>query len=301
MEENPIPSIGLGTYQMRGDVCVEIVKKALQMGYKLVDTAQVYRNEELVGRGVKESGVDRENIFITTKVGMGNQGFEESYESILRSMQKLDVEYLDLVLIHWPGSKKVPSDSPLNKEKRLGSWRGLCRLKSEGKVRRIGVSNFEIRHLVEMEEWIKEEEEMISEVKQQDDEMTENIIPEIPEVNQIEIHPFYPQKGLISYCHEHGIQVQGYSSFGGTDDKLELLEHPTILQLAQEVGMSAGQLLLKWNLQQDILVIPKSTNEERMRENLETPNLPNLPQTEIDQLNSLENGTKFCWDPQVIL
>ena len=182
-----IPLFGMGTYQLKKDAAREAVKNAIQEGYRLIDTARIYRNEVEVGEGIRESGIAREDVFITTKIPPTEQGEEKAYQAVLSSLNNLGVSWIDLVLIHWPGSAKTALDSPANTANRQGSWNALVRLQEEGKVRLIGTSNFQIDHL-------------------------ETLKGPFPAVNQVELHPFLTQEPLREYCASRGGVVQAYSS-----------------------------------------------------------------------------------------
>jgi diketogulonate reductase-like aldo/keto reductase len=286
-----MPLFGLGTYQMKGDVCTECVKTALKSGYRLIDTAVVYRNESDVGLGIKEAlqeiqSLRREDIFVTTKIPPTKQGEEKAYSVICESLKKLGLDYIDLVLIHWPGVSKTPLDSLSNRILRQGSWSALQRLKDEGLVRNIGVSNFNIDHL-------------------------EHLDGPAPAVNQVECHPFLPQKELHEYCTSRNILLQAYSSLGrGADD---LWTHPTVLEIASRRGLSVSNVLLLWALQRGISVIPKTSKPERILSNAAVQQMLTLagegetlqaigPLSSDDMLKlmALNRNAHYCWDPSTV-
>ncbi len=189
----------------------------------------MYKNEEGVGQGIKESGVPREELFITSKVWNSDQGYEETLAAFESSLQKLEIDYLDLYLIHWP----VPS-----KGKYKETWKALEKLYKDGKVRAIGVSNFKEHHLDDL---IKD-----AEIK--------------PMVNQVEFHPHFAQKELRAYCREHGIQLEAWSPL----KQGELLDNPALIQIAEKYGKSTAQVIIRWDLQNEVVSIPKSKKEHRI-------------------------------------
>ncbi|OLE85181.1 MAG: glyoxal reductase, partial [Crenarchaeota archaeon 13_1_20CM_2_51_8] len=226
-----MPILGLGVYQSPpGRVTRNAVNFALRIGYRHVDTARIYGNEADVGEAVRESGVPREDLFVTTKLWNSDQGYDSTLRAFEGSLKRLGLDYLDLYLVHFP----VP-------DVRKESWRAMEALLKKGRCRAIGVSNFTIRHL----------EELIEESHV------------IPFVNQIEFHPFLYQKELLKYCQRKGIQVEAYSPLA----RGERLKHPRIISLATKYSKTPAQLMIRWGIQRGLVVIPKSTREERIREN----------------------------------
>eukprot|EP00605_Chrysophyceae_sp_TOSAG23-4_P000664 GSChrysophyteH1.ASY1.ANO1.746.1 assembled CDS len=289
-----LPLIGFGTYKLKGEQCYEAVLAALGSGYRLVDTARVYRNEVEVGRALKDSEICRESIFLTSKVPPTEQGEDAAYDAIQDSLVKLGVSYIDLMLIHWPGKSKTPLESSANADARRGSWRALIRAKREGLVRDIGVSNFSISHL--------------------DDPCFKAAptgpptICSLPALNQIECHPLCQQKEIRSYCAQSGIAVQAYSSLCcGNVDVL----NGTMLKSAFNAAnlstngfiSSPQQLLLTWALQQGLAVIPKASNAERIANNYSfmIEALKRIRATtalltpDIMALLDLEKDVHLCW------
>ncbi|AYB39480.1 aldo/keto reductase [Brevibacillus laterosporus] len=225
-----MPWIGLGVWRVDdGDQVVHAVKTAIQHGYRSIDTAMIYKNEEGVGQAIAEAGVPREELFITTKVWNSDQGYDTTLAAFDESLKKLGLEYLDLYLIHWPGTDKY-----------VDTWKALEKLYKDGKVRAIGVCNFHKHHL---EELIK-----AAEVK--------------PMVNQIELHPLLTQKDLLTYCKQHNIQVEAWSPLMQGN-----LDHPVLAKLAQKYEKTPAQIVLRWHLQNGVVIIPKSVNENRIKEN----------------------------------
>jgi len=226
-----MPIIGLGTFLSEpGEKTRNAVRWALEAGYRHVDTAHIYGNEKDVGEGIKESGIPRQEVFITTKVWNDDQGYDSTLKACEESLKRLGVDYIDLYLIHWP----VP-------EKRLETWKALIRLREEGLVRAIGVSNFMVRHLEEL--------------------MARSDVP--PAVNQVEISPFIQRKALVEYCRKQGIVVEAYSTLS----RGQRLGDPRLLAMAGKYGKTPAQIALRWAIQEGIVVIPKSVHRERILEN----------------------------------
>ena len=187
MSECILPELGLGTYRMKGETCVANVCTAIKLGYRLIDTARVYRNEQEVGQGIINSGVSRDELFITSKLKPADmKSVEKTRAAVLESLQALQVSYIDLYLIHWPAVNRLTKDSPKHRAYRLTTWRVLETLQREGRIRYIGVSNFNISHL---------------------EQLIEDGISVIPQLNQVEFHPFCFQQPLLSFCHTHGTHI----------------------------------------------------------------------------------------------
>lgn len=228
-----MPWLGLGVFKMKeGEEAVSSVRSAIEQGYRSIDTAAIYGNEEGVGQAIKESGVPREKLFITTKVWNSNQGFETTVAAFEESMKKLGLHYLDLYLIHWP----VPA-----KGKYKETWKALEYLYKAGKIRAIGVSNFQVSHL----------EDLIADCEV------------VPMVNQVEYHPRLTQIELHEFCKNNKIQLEAWSPLM----QGELLEEPTLAEIGQKYGKSVAQVILRWDLQNEVVTIPKSVKPERIKEN----------------------------------
>ncbi len=256
-----IPRVGFGVYlAARGEETQRAVGEALRVGYRHIDTAQVYGNEEDVGVAVRDSGVPRSELFITTKLWNDDQGYEGALQAFDASLARLGIEYLDLYLLHWP----VPG-------KRLDSWRALEHLAEDGRVRAVGVSNFMVHHLEEL--------------------LAAATLP--PAVNQIEVSPFLQQREVRSYCEEHGIVVEAYSPL----TKAKRLDDPTVAAVAEAVGRSPAQVLLRWGLQSDMVVLPKSVRPERIAENAALFDFGIAPD-DMARLDALEEGLVTGWDPR---
>jgi len=279
-----LPSFGLGTYKLKGEVCTEIVGKALEIGYNLVDTARCYRNEENIGISLSKilSTTSRDKIFITSKVPPDEQGEEMAYASVCDSIKKLNVDYIDLMLIHWPGASKRSPTSSENKNLRHGTWRGLIKARNEGLLRFIGVSNFTVDHLKELIE-------------------IEGL--EVPYVNQVEFHPVCQQRALVQYCSKHRIQLQAYSSLGSGAS--ELVDHKVIVLIANKYNLTVSAVLLLWAMQQDISIIPKASSQTHLLDNynvfIQYQNGFRLNAEDMSAIEELDKDHHFCWNPHTIL
>ncbi|GGX32599.1 aldo/keto reductase [Streptomyces chartreusis] len=230
-----IPAIGLGTWPMDDAQAERAVADALDLGYRLVDTATNYRNETGVGRGVAASGVAREEVVVTTKLPGRHHGYEETLASFEESRRRLDLAYVDLYLIHWPLPRV---------DKYVDSWRAMIELRESGLVRSIGVSNFTPEHI----------------------ERLERETGVLPSVNQIELHPLFPQEELRAFHEGKGIVTESWSPLGrGTD----LLDDPVVRGIAETLKVTPGQVVLRWHTQLGALPIPKSADRERQRANLD--------------------------------
>ena len=247
-----MPSIGFGTYKLEDESeTIDAIKYALKVGYRFIDTASLYGNEEWIGKGIKESGVKREEIFLATKVWTDSQGYDKAIKSFEESMKKLDIDYLDLLLIHWP--------TELNSE----TWRAFEDLYELGKVRAIGVCNFKIGHLEALRKTAKI----------------------MPMVNQIEVHPCFSQKELVNYCNNYKIQVIGWSPIM----KGQLLEVPLMMDLAEKYNKSIAQIALRWHIQKGIIPIPKSSHYGRMTDNIDIFNFE-LSEEDIIKIDKLDRN-----------
>lgn len=256
-----MPYLGLGVYKVEeGHQMEETVKTALDLGYRSLDTAAFYQNEEGVGKAIHSSGIDRKDLFITTKVWNDDQGYEETLRAFDESMNKLKLDYLDLYLVHWPVKGKY-----------LETWRALEKLHIDGKVRAIGVSNFTIHHL---EDLLKN-----SRIK--------------PTVNQVELHPRLTQETLRSFCKEYEIAVEAWSPIG----RGRLLNEQILTEIGKRHRKSAAQVILRWHLQNDVIIIPKSVTPARITENMELFDFE-LSQEEMELINTLNKDERFGPDPE---
>jgi methylglyoxal/glyoxal reductase len=255
-----MPVLGLGVYQTSpGRVPQDAVKFALKVGYRHVDTARIYGNEADVGQAVHQSGITREDLFVTTKLWNSDQGYDSTLRACEASLKRLGLDYLDLYLIHFP----VP-------ETRKESWKAMKTLLGKGKCRAIGVSNFTIHHLEELLE-------------------THEVTPA---VNQVEFHPFLYQKELLEYCQRKGIEVEAYSPLA----RGERFKHPRIVSLAKKYSKTPAQLMIRWGLQHGLVVIPKSTREERIRENSQVFDFV-ISAEDMRSSDSLNEDLRLNWDP----
>lgn len=228
-----MPRLGYGVYQVTKDECERCVSDALKVGYRHIDTAQSYFNEEEVGNAIKKSGIPREELFITTKVWIEHYGYEECRKSVIESMRKLQLDYIDLVLLHQPFADYY------------GAWRALEELYAEGKLRAIGVSNFNSDRLVDICSF--------SRIK--------------PMVNQVETHPHNQQKAAHEWMNKYGVVHEAWAPFG--EGRGGLFTDPVLEKIAAKYGKTTAQVMLRWHIQRGIAVIPKSTHIERMRENFD--------------------------------
>lgn len=229
-----MPQLGFGVWQVSNEEVVPAVASALEAGYRAIDTAQGYDNEEGVGRAIRESGIDRDELFVTSKLRTTLLGHNEAIEGIKASLDKLQLDHLDLFLIHWP----CPA-----LDRYVAAWSGLIEAQQQGLVRSIGVSNFLPEHL----------ERIVSETGV------------VPVINQVETHPEYQQRQMQAVHEKYHIQHESYSPLGTG----AVLDNPGIARIAERHGKSPAQTIIRWHLQQGFVVIPKSTHEERIRENLE--------------------------------
>jgi 2,5-diketo-D-gluconate reductase A len=230
-----MPALGLGTSPMDDEETAATVAAALRTGYRLVDTAENYRNERGVGRGIRASGVDRDEVFVTTKFNERWHGFEEAQQAFANSAERLGLDHIDLLLIHWPNPKK---------DRYVDAWRGLVKLLEDGKVRAIGVSNFKPAHI---------------------DRLLEET-GVAPHVNQIQLDPRIPRADQRSYHEAHGIVTESWSPLGQGGD---LLAEPTITGIARRRSKTPAQIVLRWHVQLGLIPIPKTSKPQRLTENID--------------------------------
>jgi 2,5-diketo-D-gluconate reductase A len=256
-----IPQLGFGVFQVPTEDTADTVKRALEVGYRLIDTAAAYGNEAGVGEAIAGSRLEREDVFVTTKLWGDDHGREAAPRAFERSLEQLGFDYLDLYLIHWP----VPA-----KDKYLETWEALCELKQSGRVRSIGVSNFMVEHL-------------------------ERIIEatgEVPAVNQIELHPHFQQPELRRYHQEHEILTEAWSPLG----QGQVLENPQIAEIAQSHDRTPAQVVLRWHIQLGNVVIPKSVTPSRIEENFQLFDFE-LSGEEMEAFGQLDAGQRIGPDP----
>jgi diketogulonate reductase-like aldo/keto reductase len=253
-----IPSIGFGTWKLAdGEDAANAVATALKAGYRHIDTAAIYKNESGVGQGIKQSGIPREDIFVTTKLWNTERGYAPGLAAFNQSLQNLGLDYIDLYLLHWPAAAhQYDNWQELNSE----SWRALEKLYSDGKVRSIGVSNFLEHHLDALLQQ--------AEIK--------------PMVNQIEYHPGYQQKDVLRYCKKNQIQVEGWSPLG----KGQVLDHPVLQEIAQNHHVTPAQVCIRWELQSGIIPLPKSATPSRINANFDVHHFA-LSESEMDRINQM--------------
>lgn len=261
-----MPILGYGVYQVTQEECERCVMDALKVGYRLLDTAQSYFNEEQVGSTIKKSGVPREDIFLTTKVWLEHYGYEQTKASVLESMRKLQTDYLDLVLLHQPFSDTY------------GAYRALEELYEEGKIRAVGISNFYVDRMVDFASFNR--------IK--------------PMVNQVEINIYNQQKELKKWADKYGIQLEAWAPFG--EGRRGIFNDPVIAEIASKYHKTAAQVMLRWNIQRGVVVIPKSTHIERMKENFDVFDfaLTNEDMSAISSLDKAESLFFSHYDPNMV-
>lgn len=254
-----MPYFGLGVYLSKdGNEVTNAVKEALNHGYRHIDTAAIYNNENGVGAGIKESNVDRKEVFVVSKVWNSDQGYDSTLKAFDDSLDRLGLDYLDLYLIHWP------------KEKSKDTWRAMERLYNENRIRAIGVSNFMQHHL----------EDLLTEA---------NIVPM---VNQMEFHPYLVQQDLIDFCHGKGIQYEAWSPMMQGN----VFDIPQLKDLADKYKKTVAQIVLRWDLQKGVITIPKSSKKERIISNADIFDFE-LDKEDVKLLDSLDRAQRFGPDP----
>jgi diketogulonate reductase-like aldo/keto reductase len=255
-----MPILGLGVWQApAGEETRRAVLAALAAGYRHVDTARAYRNEADVGAAIRESGVPRREVFVTTKLWNADHGYDKALRAIDRSLETLGVEQVDLYLVHWPVEGL-----------RHDTWRAMEAILAAGKTRSIGVSNYTVRHL----------DELLGRAK----------VP--PSVNQVEFSPFLHQRALLEKCRSSGIQLEAYSPLV----RGHKMDDPTIVRIARKHGRTPAQVLLRWGIQHELVVIPKSVRPERIRENADLFGFA-LDGEDLAALDGLDEGYRTSWDP----
>lgn len=262
-----IPSLGLGVWQIEdGQPTIQAVKAAIDSGYRLIDTAAVYGNEQGVGQAIAEFDIDRSDLFITTKLWNSHQGKELTRSAFDASLHKLGLDYVDLYLIHWP----TPA-----RDKYVETWHELESIYNEGKAKAIGVSNFHQEHIEKL--------------------LANSTVA--PAVNQIELHPYFQQRELVEYCRAHDIQVESWSPLGGTGSKL--LSDPVINELATRYGKNAAQIIIRWHIQKGFVVIPKSSHPDRIRQNGEVFDFE-LTDEDMSNIDNLDQNARKGPNPDTM-
>ena len=249
-----MPKEGFGVFQIRDlDECERVVLDAIDTGYRLIDTAESYGNESAVGKAIAKSGVNRADLFISTKLWVTDTSYEGAKAAIDRSMENLGVDYLDLYLIH-----QAMGDY-------IGAWRAMTEAYKEGRIRAIGVCNFYPHRLADFCE----------------------TVDELPAVNQVELHPFFQQENALSLMREYGVQPMAWAPFA--EGKHGIFTHPVLTKIGEKYGKGAGQVALRWNMQRGVVVIPKSTHRERMEQNLDVFDF-SLTDEEMREIAALDIG-----------
>jgi 2,5-diketo-D-gluconate reductase A len=258
-----IPQVGLGVWQTPNDEAAPAVKAALSAGYRHVDTAAVYENEEGVGEGIRQSGIDRSEIYLTTKLWNTEQGYDQTLKAFDASLKRLGTDYVDLYLIHWPSAHRGLF---------VDTWKAFVKLKEEGRAKSIGVSNFYPEHI-------------------------EKIIAETgvtPVINQIELHPDFQQREARAFHEKHGIATQSWSPLG----QGKLLGHSAIADIAAKLGRTPAQVIIRWHIDNGLVVIPKSVTPSRISENFKVFDFK-LSAEDLDTLNGLDDaGARIGPDPK---
>jgi 2,5-diketo-D-gluconate reductase A len=253
-----IPQLGFGTYQVPPDETAETVRTAVEIGYRHIDTAQMYGNERGVGQGIRDAGVDRGHVFITSKLNNGYHRPDDARRAFDQTLTDLGTDYVDLFLIHWPLPTRYDGDF-------VSTWTTLEDFKSDGRARSIGVSNFEIHHLQEL---ARETET-------------------VPAVNQIEVHPYLTNDAVRAYGVEHDIVTEGWSPIA----RGAVLTEPVVLRIARATGAHPAQVVLRWHIERGDVVFPKSMHPQRIKENFEIFDFE-INDEEIEALTALDRGEK---------
>ena len=255
-----IPVVGLGTWKSEpGEVTYKAVLDSINAGYRHIDTARAYDNEADVGRAVQDADINRKDLFITTKLWNRHQGYDEAIEACEKSLARLGCDYIDLYLIHWP-----------LKDKRNESWRALIELQKKGLCRSIGVSNFTIDNLKELEDKFEV----------------------IPAANQVEFHPYHYQKDLLEYCNSKNIIIEAYSPLVHA----KRMDEERLVAISEEIGKTPAQILIRWAMQRGMVVLPKSVNESRIIENFAVFDFE-ISDSLMKRLDDLDERYVTCWDP----
>uniref|UniRef100_A0A667X0G9 Zgc:110366 n=3 Tax=Myripristis murdjan TaxID=586833 RepID=A0A667X0G9_9TELE len=262
-----IPILGLGTSHDGGYSHDTVVHALSECGIRHIDTAKRYGCEEELAKSIRESGVPRNELWLTSKLWIQDYGYKTAKQACLDSCSRMGVEYLDLYLMHWPDSRQPGRN---NREVRAETWRALEELYKEGVCRAIGVSNFLVHHL----EQLKED------------------CTVVPHVNQVEYHPFQQPDQLREYCRQEGIVFEGYCPLA----KGQALNNPTVIQLAQKYSRTPAQICIRWSIQNGVVTIPKSTKKERVQENCEVFGFQ-LEEADMAALGTLHDGRHVSWDP----
>ncbi|MDR2947795.1 MAG: aldo/keto reductase [Prevotella sp.] len=254
-----MPILGFGVYQVEPGETENVVFNALQTGYRSIDTAAAYMNEDAVGKAIKRSGIAREDLFITTKLWIQDAGYEKAKKAFERSLKNLQLDYLDLYLIHQPFGDVY------------GSWRAMEELYKEGRIRAIGVSNFQTDRIIDF--------------------ILHNEV--VPAVNQIETHPYHQQIEAQKFLKENGVQIESWGPFA--EGKNDIFNNKTLVLIGEKYGKSVAQVILRWMIQRNVVVIPKSVRKERMAENLDVFNFE-LTTEDMDEIKALDTAESVFFD-----
>lgn len=263
-----MPQLGLGVWKAEGNEAEHAVDIALKAGYRMIDTAAVYQNEAAVGAAVRKSDIPRDQLFITTKLWNSDQGKASVRPALEASLRRLGLDYVDLYLIHWP----MPA-----RGRYIETWLEFEKLQQEGLVRTIGVCNFQIEHLERLRQHSST----------------------IPAVNQIELNPHLSQSELRSYGKEHGIHIESWSPLGGSKTSGSLLTSKPLTSLAQKYNKTPAQIVIRWHLQHDLIVIPKSINEERIRQNFDVFDFV-IDHDDMETIDGMNTGTRTGPNPDTM-
>lgn len=261
-----MPMLGYGVYQVSKGECERCVLDALDVGYRLIDTAQSYFNEPEVGNAIAKSGIERSEIFLTTKVWIEHYGYDECRASVMQSLEKLKTDYIDLCLLHQPFADVY------------GAYRALEDLMAEGRIKAIGISNFAPDRMVDLASFART----------------------VPAVNQIEIHPHHQQTAAIEWNRKYGVTPEAWAPFG--EGRNGMFDEPVLTEIGKKYGKTAAQVILRWHIQRGIVVIPKSTHIERMRENFNVFDFE-LQSDDMQKIQTLDKGASSFFshtDPQMV-
>ena len=273
-----MPALGLGVFLSPPEQTADAVRTAIENGYRLIDTAAAYGNERQVGEGIRRSGIDRSEMFVTTKLWMTEYGFDRALRAFDASLRRLGLDYVDLYLLHWP--------APSEFDATIESYQAVEKLLADGRIRAIGVSNFSAKHL----------EKLIKRTKV------------LPAVNQIELHPFFIQRELRDANKRLGIATQSWSPIGGVYGRRPVaarrgvknpLDHPVIIKLSDKYGKTPAQVVLRWHFEHGLSAIPKSVRRERILENIDIFDFV-LTRDEIAAIDALDTGIRAGGDPEVV-
>lgn len=256
-----MPQLGLGVYKVNQDIAVQLIGHALEVGYRRIDTASLYDNEAEVGAAIRKSGLDREEVFVTSKIWNDRHGYLEAKEAIQESIDRLNIGYVDMMLIHWPCPKQ---------DKYVETWRAFEDALETGLVRSIGVSNFNQPHL----------EKLLASAKV------------TPAINQVELHPQFSQHSLRKVNRSHGIKTEAWAPLG----RARFNQHPLLLEIAESLNRSVAQVIIRWHLQLENLVIPKSSNPDRLAENFDVFDFE-LSEHNMRLIETLNTETRIATNP----